>query len=222
MGTIAISSPVRRLGITAALTKCSLRTCTGDGSEVLKKASDVVENVLTLAGLRNHRVIRAYRDIMWRLGIDPTKVRPSSEALARRVLRRKGVRSITQIVDSCNAASLVTLVVISVFDASKISPPLTLRFAREGEVFRDFSGKERVLTGKEIVLTDSDRKILHLYPYRDSATAAVSEGTKEIIAIAYGAPGVGISQLLKALSSFREYLTILCEGVVCSDTEVAR
>ncbi len=222
MSIIEIAPAVRRLGIGAALISCSWNACTEGGGKVLKSASEAIKGVLTLAELRNHRVVRAYRDIMWRLGIDPTKVRPSSEALVRRVLRGRGVRPIAPAVDACNAASMATLIVISVFDASRIRPPLTLRFARKGEVFRDFSGRERVLGGREIVLTDSEGKILHLYPYRDSASAAVNEGTREVIAVAYGAPGIGVGKLLKAMTSFREHLMRLCEGVSCSEAEVAR
>ncbi len=222
MGIIEVAHTVRRLGIAAAIITCSWNTCTEKGDEVLREASMALKGALTLPGLRNHGVVRAYRNIMWRLGIDPTKVRPSSEALARRVLRGREVRPIYPAVDACNAASMTTLIVVSVFDASKVRPPLTLRFARKGEVFRDFSGKERVLSGKEIVLTDSEGRILHLYPYRDSALAAVGEGTREVITIAYGAPGVGLGSLLKALASFREYLMRLCDGVSCSEAVVAR
>ncbi len=222
MKIIEIAPTIRKLGIAASLIRCSWETCTENGEDVLREAAEAVKGALTLAGLRNHRIVRAYRNIMWRLGIDPTKVRPSSEALARRVLRGKGVRSIVPAVDACNAASMTTLVVISVFDASRVRPPLTLRFARRGEVFRDFSGRERVLGGREIVLTDSEGKILHLYPYRDSASAAVNEDTHEVIAVAYGAPGMDLGSLLKALTSFKEYLMRLCDAVSCSEVEMFR
>ncbi|MEM2412537.1 MAG: hypothetical protein QW447_02425, partial [Candidatus Bathyarchaeia archaeon] len=36
--------------------------------------------------LKENPVVRAYRDFYWKLGIDPTKTRPSGEALLRRVL----------------------------------------------------------------------------------------------------------------------------------------
>lgn len=222
MGIMEIAPPLRRLGIAASLTRCSWSGCEGDSSEVLREASNAVKGALNLAGLKNHKIVRAYRNIMWRLGIDPTKVRPSGEALVRRVLRGRGVRPITPAVDACNAASMTTLIVISVFDASRVRLPLTLRNARKGEAFQDFSGRARVLDGSEIVLTDSEGKILHLYPYRDSATAAVNEGTREVIAVAYGAPGIDLGSLIKALTTFQEYLMRLCDGVACSEVEVAK
>lgn len=222
MTSIEIAPGIRKLGIAVASIRCSWSSCTKDGGQALEDATGRIRGSVTLAELRSQRVVRAYRDIMWRLGIDPTKVRPSSEALARRVLRGRGVRSISPAVDACNAASLATLVVISVFDASKVRPPLILRFARREEVFRDFSGRERVLTGREVVLTDSSGNILHLYPYRDSGSAPVNELTHEVIAVAYGAPGIGLGQLAEALHSFRDYLRRLCSGVSCSSVEVVR
>jgi DNA/RNA-binding domain of Phe-tRNA-synthetase-like protein len=53
----------------------------------LKKA--VYEEVKTkynIEILKDDPTVRAYRDLYWKLGIDPTKTRPSGEALLRRVL----------------------------------------------------------------------------------------------------------------------------------------
>ena len=41
-----------------------------------------------------------------RVGIDPTKTRPSSEALLRRVTRGDGIPRINSLVDICNWCSL--------------------------------------------------------------------------------------------------------------------
>src|SRR5262245_15469248 len=46
------------------------------------------------------------RALFHSLGIDPTKHRPSSEALLRRVLQGKGLPEVSPIVDACNLASL--------------------------------------------------------------------------------------------------------------------
>ena len=43
-----------------------------------------------------------------RLGVDPTKTRPASEALLRRVLQGKGLPRIHPAVDVCNLASLLS------------------------------------------------------------------------------------------------------------------
>jgi phosphoenolpyruvate synthase (EC 2.7.9.2) len=56
-------------------------------TEAIAKALSVIRASASLEGLKEDPVVRAYRDFYWRLGIDPTKVRPSSEALARRAFR---------------------------------------------------------------------------------------------------------------------------------------
>jgi DNA/RNA-binding domain of Phe-tRNA-synthetase-like protein len=55
---------------------------------------------LTLPSLKDHPIIRAYRDFYWRLGIDPTKQRPSSEGLARRLLAQGRLPRINSVVDA--------------------------------------------------------------------------------------------------------------------------
>ena len=45
----------------------------------------------SLDGLKDEENIRAYRDFFWKLGIDPTKIRPAAEALIRRILGGKEI-----------------------------------------------------------------------------------------------------------------------------------
>src|SRR5439155_24626453 len=40
-----------------------------------------------LETLKDEPWLRAYRDFFWRVGVDPTKVRPAAEALLRRVIQ---------------------------------------------------------------------------------------------------------------------------------------
>src|SRR5512137_502425 len=47
--------------------------------------------------LRDDPTVRAYRDFYWRLGIDPTKTRPSGEALMRRVLNGNELPNISAV-----------------------------------------------------------------------------------------------------------------------------
>lgn len=88
---------------------------------------------LSKEGLKDHPVVRAFRDFYWRIGIDPTKTRPASEALARRLLGGQGIPKINSLVDAGNLASVETMIPIGVYDFDKVMGGLTLRFAREGE-----------------------------------------------------------------------------------------
>ena len=87
--------------------------------------------------LKDDMIIRAYRDFYWRyLNIDPTKIRPSGEALARRVLQGKDIPRINNLVDAYNLASLKNIIPLSGFDLDLITPPLEIRFSKSNELFK--------------------------------------------------------------------------------------
>jgi DNA/RNA-binding domain of Phe-tRNA-synthetase-like protein len=67
-----------------------------------------------IEGVQNARTL--YRAI----GIDPTKTRPSSEALLRRSIKGKGVYRIHPLVDLLNYVSLKYLIPVGLYDVSKI------------------------------------------------------------------------------------------------------
>lgn len=146
--------------------------------------------------LKDHPTIRSLRDFYWRMGIDPTKVRPSSEALARRFLTSKDIPRINSVVDAGNIASIETLIPIGIYDAGKIVGNLQLRLAAKNEEFTDISSERHTLQGKEIVLSDSNG-VMHVFPYRDSFRTRVTEQTKRALIVGCGVPGIeqGLTKL---------------------------
>ncbi|MDJ0764386.1 MAG: phenylalanine--tRNA ligase beta subunit-related protein [Myxococcota bacterium] len=55
------------------------------------------------------------------VGLEPTKRRPSSEALLRRVIRGQSLNRIHPLVDMCNLVSLVSLIPVGLYDLSNIA-----------------------------------------------------------------------------------------------------
>jgi len=151
-----------------------------------------------LDNLKDIPKIRAYRDFYWRMGIDPTKQRPASEALVRRLLSKGSIPKISFIVDAGNLASIETLIPIGIYDTRFIKGPLRLRLARDGEVFVDITGKERELSKRDIVLSDNEGP-LHVFPYRDSFRTRVREDTEEVYVVACGVKGIEKEDLKEAL-----------------------
>jgi len=162
----------------------------------------------TAAFLKGDAVVRAYRDFYWRIGIDPTKTRPSGEALVRRALGGRFPR-INPVVDAGNIASAATLVPIGLYDLDKLEPPVKLTVSRGGEEFQPIGGERRTLRGGVPILIDSSGLVIHLYPHRDSVRTAVGGDTRRILAVAAGVPGVGDDLLLKALKILDETLSRL-------------
>ena len=77
----------------------------------------------------------AVRTMYRRVGIDPTKTRPSSEALLRRVTRGDGMPRINSLVDICNWCSLGFQLPYGLYDRARISGSVELRLGRDGEEY---------------------------------------------------------------------------------------
>lgn len=167
-----------------------------------------------LGSLKDFPIFRAYRDFFWKVGIDPTKNRPAGEALIRRILRDKQIPSINTLVDAYNLASIKTGIALAAFDADKLEGDLLMRFAREGEKFLGI-GMERPLElkGGEVVISDG-RKLVAVYPYRDSDETKVTSATKDSLVLACGVPGIELKVLEKALRTAVDYITQFCGGEV--------
>ncbi|MDM7275904.1 MAG: phenylalanine--tRNA ligase beta subunit-related protein [Thermoprotei archaeon] len=145
----------------------------------------------TPARLTDNPIIQAYRRFLWRLGIDPTKIRPSSEALARRVLRGAPLPRINSIVDIGNVVSLRTLIPIGLYDMDSLSPPLTLKLSRGGEVFLPVGSEgSDVLSRGVPIIVDSKGLVIHVYPHRDSRLSMIRGETRNVLITLCGVPGV--------------------------------
>lgn len=77
--------------------------------------------------------IQPVREIYRAIGLDPTRHRPSSEALLRRVLKGELLYRVNTLVDALNYCSLKYLVPYGLYDLEKVQPPVALRRGREGE-----------------------------------------------------------------------------------------
>ena len=173
--------------------------------EDVAKLLEYVKSNYSLEELKNNKNVRAYRDFFWRLGIDPTKSRPASEALVRRALRNQFPR-VNIVVDAGNIASAYTLVPIGIYDLAKAMAPLYIRLSRKGEIFKPIGGKEEVLEEGIPILVDSRGIVMHIYPHRDSVETRVDNFTTKIITLAAGVPGVEKDIVIKAVSIVVELL----------------
>ncbi|ABU81527.1 B3/4 domain-containing protein [Ignicoccus hospitalis] len=171
---------------------------------LLREAEEGARARLTLESLKEDPKVRAYRKFMWDMGIDPTKVRPSSEALARRALRGRLPR-INSLVDLGNAISLKYLVPIGIYDLDNVVGNMTLRRAERGEPFEPIGSDPFELKGIEIVLAD-EKGPMHLFPYRDSRRTMVTLNTKNALVAGAGVPGVPEEDVEKAVEEIVKFL----------------
>lgn len=95
-----------------------------------------LRSTATTTSIKENSAIAATRRIYRLCGKDPSRYRPSGEALARRVLQGKQLYQIDTIVDLVNLASMSSGYSIGAFDCGKFhGDTLTLGIGREGEPY---------------------------------------------------------------------------------------
>jgi len=162
--------------------------------------------------LKDNPVFRSYRDFFWKVKVDPTKTRPASEALVRRILRGSPLPTINTLVDAYNLASVTTTIPFGAFDADKMRGISIMREAKPGEEFLGIGmDKPLQLSGGEAVIQDDDR-LVAVYPYRDAEYSKVTTTTRNLMLLTCGVPGIGVAELEKAEAVCVGYITRFCGG----------
>lgn len=117
------------------------------------------------------------RELYRRFGVDPTRVRPSSEALLRRLKKGDPLPRINSLVDVANAMSVQLQVPVGLYDLGKVKgEELVIRLGREGESYEGI-GKERVNVAGRICIADADGPIGN--PSADSARTMITTDTEQ-------------------------------------------
>lgn len=122
------------------------------------------------------------RSMFHHLGVDPTKTRPSSEALLRRVLQGKGLPTIHPVVDVCNLASLEHQFSLGLYDRDLVRNAVFARIGRVGEGY-DGIRKGRVNLSNRPLLADDIGPFGA--PTSDSARTQVTAGTTALLAVVF-------------------------------------
>lgn len=180
--------------------------------EFKARISEEIRKSYSIETVKDAPVFRAYRDLFWSIGIDPTKTRPAAEALIRRILQGKELPRINTAVDAYNLASVKSHVSVAAFDTSKLKGKLLLRFAKPGERFTGIGMSQPIaLEGKELVIEDTGAtEPIAVYPYRDSDNTKITESTKEAVFIMCGAPGIPAEAIEKAKFIVAEHVGKFC------------
>ncbi|MDG6224979.1 MAG: phenylalanine--tRNA ligase beta subunit-related protein [Candidatus Thermoplasmatota archaeon] len=155
-------------------------------------------------------VFRALRDFYWRIGIDPTKTRPASEAIVRRLMK-KDIPSINSLVDAGNLASAWTRIPIGIYDLDRMKGRPVIALTRGGEAF-DPIGSPRAALGSGTPVMMDDKGVVHLYPYRDSMRTRITLSCQNALIVSCGVRGIGQDQLDEAIKKVGRYFSDLSTG----------
>src|SRR5712692_10183456 len=116
------------------------------------------------------------RALYRRFGIDPTRLRPSSEALLRRLKKGEPLPRVNSLVDVANAMSVQLQVPVGLYDLDKVKgDELVVRLGKEGESYTGI-GKERVNVAGRICIADAEGPCGN--PSADSARTMITTDTE--------------------------------------------
>jgi len=178
--------------------------------EVLEKFSG-----LTLEKIDSMPTIQAYRNLFRAFGVDWHSRRPSPDALLRRIALGKGLYTVNTLVDAYNLAVVETGIGLGAFDSSKLSLPVVLRFAKDGEQMHPI-GEEKpiIIQDGELVYADQEQVITLDLNYRDTNRTKITEKSKDILLFADGAEGITDEEVMEGLEKGIEYITRFCGGKI--------
>ncbi len=98
--------------------------------------------------------LKPARDLYRAIGIEPTRIRPSSEALFRRAVKNKPFYQINSIVDAANYVSMSIFLPIGLYDLNKIQGNIELRAGLPDESYQGI-GKDEVRLAGRLALADT-------------------------------------------------------------------
>jgi DNA/RNA-binding domain of Phe-tRNA-synthetase-like protein len=152
----------------------------------------------------------ATRTMYKRCGIDPTKTRPSSEALLRRVRKGDPLPRVNGLVDIINWCSAETQIAFGLYDLERVQPPVTLRLGAAGEGY-DGIRKDRVNVEGRLTLADAHGPFGN--PTSDSARTMTTPETTEVLVVLYVPATLPRVNGERALALTRERLAEYAGGI---------
>jgi DNA/RNA-binding domain of Phe-tRNA-synthetase-like protein len=144
----------------------------------------------TLESLSSDPTVNGIRRLFRAAGTDPTRYRPSNEALLRRLLKGEEIPRISPIVDLNNCLSAELAVPVCVMDVRHLAPPFHFRAGREGEAYESLRGPFG-LEGKPLLvdaLGPADT------PITGGVRVKVRDDSPRVWLVAYMPKGTGVEE----------------------------
>jgi DNA/RNA-binding domain of Phe-tRNA-synthetase-like protein len=154
-------------------------------------------------------ITSSVRSMYKRVGLDPTKHRPSSEALLRRVKRGEPLPRINSLVDVINWCSVESQLPFGLYDATRIVGPVVLRLGHTGESYPGIR-KDDVHVGGRLVLADDAGPFGN--PSSDSERTQVTESTTRALVVVFAPADLDSKIADQALTITIERVNTFCSG----------
>jgi DNA/RNA-binding domain of Phe-tRNA-synthetase-like protein len=145
------------------------------------------DSKFVLDKLSENEQIAAVRGLQKSFGFDPTRYRPSSEALLRRVLKGQGLHQINTAVDVNNLCSLQFLLPMCIYDLHNVQGQVVVRVGEPGEEYPGI-GRQIFQAANKVIIADETG--IMGSTVSDSERTKVTTATKDILLAIYAPAGL--------------------------------
>lgn len=159
------------------------------------------------AAVESADLTAAVRTMYKRVGLDPTKTRPSSEALLRRVRRGDELPRINSLVDIINWCSLESQLPFGLYDLGRIQGAVTLRLGLAGEEYAGIR-KDVVHVAGRLTLADEAGPFGN--PTSDSARTMVTVETTRALVVIFAPASIPAADVDRVLARTNERIATYC------------
>ncbi|WP_409295012.1 B3/4 domain-containing protein [Peribacillus sp. SCS-26] len=160
---------------------------------------DLQEKVLT-----DYEGIKEWRSIFKKAGTDPSRYRPSAEALFRRVKKQQFLPPIHSAIDINNFFSLKYEIPLGIYDRDHISGNVTIAAGGPDDAYQGLNGRMNMLAG---MILARDENGPFGTPYVDSERTKVTENTVNALQIVYLKPSMYKEEGLELAESISSMFT---------------
>jgi DNA/RNA-binding domain of Phe-tRNA-synthetase-like protein len=199
---IKIELPDVKLGVVEA---DGLRVAPAD--EALARLMDEIcerkRREFTVESLAEAEPTRAVRAMFRAWDMDPSKYRPSSEALLRRIVQEKGLYRVWNVVDAGNVSSIETGWPLGTYDRARIGAPIAFRHGTAGESYEGIGKRTWHLDGRP-VLADPEGPFGS--PISDSTRSMITEAARDVLIVIYAPASAPDASIEVAMSRLGERL----------------
>ncbi|MFG6496629.1 phenylalanine--tRNA ligase beta subunit-related protein [Fictibacillus sp. UD] len=148
--------------------------------------------------------VAEYRSVFKTLGTDPSRYRPASEALLRRVLGGKDLPPINSGVDVNNFFSIRFAIPIGLYNLDQIQSDVEIRIGVAEDSYEGLNGREMNMEGK---LLSADSAGAFGSPIVDSKRTMVDETVRNALHIVYLQPSMDKNEARQLLESMATMFT---------------
>ena len=153
-------------------------------------------------------ITAAVREMYRRVGIDPTKTRPSSEALLRRIRKGGELPRINSLVDIINWCSLESQLPFGLYDLDRLQGRVVLRIGAAGEEYPGIR-KDAVHVAGRLTLADDLGPFGN--PTSDSARSMVTSATTRALVVIFSPASVPAAEVDRVLELTRTRIREFCQ-----------